>query len=129
MLLDHQETHPKVADMYLWTPLAHIRSRLPKAKFRQQIPRFGETVLASDNLHKHSLSDVGDENRTVTGDGGDEMKRRRARSASPGARTSTSGLHNRSASTPLPVNPRMLDPEDYGHAKKKLKKAVQEHYR
>jgi len=69
--------------MYLWTPLANVRSRLPKVKFRQQIPRFGKIVLGSDNLHKHLLSDVGDENRTVTGDSGDERKHCRAQSASP----------------------------------------------
>jgi hypothetical protein len=84
--------------------------------------------FTSSAVHRHSFADT--ENRTVAGDTDDKLLRSRASTPSFPRPAAVSALLQRpGGSTPASENPRSLVPDEYGHAKKKLKKAVQEHYR
>jgi hypothetical protein len=90
--------------------------------------------IAADVVQRQSYSDGDEETRTVIADTGNELKQTQDSPRSPGdSRRPVSVLYHRtnvSVTTASHLeHPHALDPEDYGHAKKKLKKAVLEHYR
>jgi hypothetical protein len=99
-----------------------------KTKLDPHLHRSTAVDFASGAVHRHSFADT--ENRTIAGDTDDKQLRSRASSRSLPRPAAVSALLQRpGGSTPASERPRPLVPDDYGHAKKKLKKAVQEHYR